>query len=192
MKMNLSCRIAISSLFIIMTSLSSLSQSIKYNGDIETSFVVPGKFATAQINAATTHGVYFSKPRLFVGAGAAIGWNIDAEFWNKVYPVYGDIRKDFTINKRLITFIDAKAGYSFQGGWSGNISDSGVDYGFYCYPSIGLRFATNQKCGLYLKLGYTYQAATLSYGYGVNDKWMSGCSRHNAGGFSATIGFSFQ
>lgn len=191
MKTNSYFRIALSSLLIIMASLPALSQSIKYNGDIEAGVVVPRKYAIAQINAATTHGVYFSKSLLFVGAGAAIGWNIDAEFWEKVYPVYGDIRKDFIINRRLTTFIDAKAGYAFEGDHTGTLG-GGIKYGLYCYPSLGLRFTINQTYGVYIKLGYTYQSVTSFsdvYGPGIP---IADNERYNAGGFSATIGFSFQ
>lgn len=190
--MNFFTRLAFSSLFITMSVLPAISQSVKYNGEIETGVVVHTKFATNQINAATTHGVYFESPQLFIGAGAAIGWNIHADFYNKVYPVYGDIRKDFSINRRFTAFIDAKAGYSFEGDSTDMLGDCGLTYGFYCYPSIGLKFATSQKCGIYLKFGYTYQSATQSwewYGDGIKH---AGSERYNAGGFSTTIGFRFN
>lgn len=67
-----------------------------------------------------------------------------------------------------------------------------TDYGFYCYPSAGVKMALNQKYALYLKLGYTYQSATFYYGYGVSGQWLQGSRHHNAGGVSATLGFTFQ
>ncbi|MDE6638385.1 MAG: hypothetical protein K2K32_09165 [Muribaculaceae bacterium] len=192
MKMKLSTRLVLSSLVIMISALPALSQSIKYNGDIETGVVVHTKFATNQINAATSHGIYFTSPQLFIGAGAAIGWNINAEFYRKVYPIYGDIRKDFSINNRFTFFIDAKAGYSFQGDSIDVLGDCGLTYGFYCYPSLGLRIATSKKCGLYLKCGYTYQNATKSWEWYADGIKFAGSERYNAGGFSASIGFSFQ
>lgn len=191
MKTNLSTRLAFSALSIMMSGFPAISQSIKYNGDIEAGVVVPTKFATAQVNAATTHGAYFTSPQLFIGAGAAIGWNIHPEFYNKVYPVYVDFRKDFTINNRFSAFIDAKAGYSFQGDQTYSDSDSGLNYGFYCCPSLGLKFATSPKCGIYLKFGYVYQSATLSWELFGNG-YHAGSERHNAGGLSTTIGFRFN
>lgn len=178
-------------LFVSGSTLPAFSQSVKYNGDIEVGVVATRKYATAQIDLSTTHGAYFTRPRLFVGAGGAIGWNIDGEFWNKVYPVYGDIRKDFSINRLFSAFIDAKLGYSFQGDHSGMLGDCGINYGLYCYPSAGLRFAIGQQYGIYLKLGYSYQNATQSYLWYANEHKFEGSDRYNAGGFSASIGFSF-
>ncbi|MDE5997089.1 MAG: hypothetical protein K2G77_02640 [Muribaculaceae bacterium] len=192
MKKEFSTRLVFSFLFIMMSVHPALSQSVKYNGDIEAGVVIHTKFATNQINAATTHGIYFANPQLFIGAGAAIGWNINAEFYNKVYPIYGDIRKDFTINSRLTAFIDAKAGYSFQGDSTYIDCDCGLNYGFYCYPSLGLKIDTSQKCGLYLKLGYTYQNATRSWKWYADGIKYADSERYDAGGLSATIGFSFQ
>ena len=192
MKMKLSTRLVLSSLLIMISALPALSQSIKYNGDIETGVVVHTKFATNQINAATSHGIYFTSPQLFIGAGAAIGWNINAEFYRKGYPIYGYIRKDCSINNRFTFFIDAKAGYSFQGDSTDVVGGGDLNYGFYCYPSLGLRISTSKNCGLYLKCGYTYQNATKSwelYGDGIK---FAGSERYNVGGFSASIGFSFQ
>ena len=178
-------------LFVSGSTLPVFSQSVKYNGDIEVGVVATRKYATAQIDLSTTHGAYFTRPRLFVGAGGAIGWNIDGEFWNKEYPVYGDIRKDFRINRLFTAFIDAKAGYSFQGDQTSIVCDCGIKYGFYCYPSAGLRFAIGQQYGIYLKLGYSYQNATHSYLWYANEHKIEGSDRYNAGGFSASIGFSF-
>ena len=178
-------------LFASISPLPASSQSVKYNGDIEVGVVATRKYATAQIDLSTTHGAYFTRPRLFVGAGGAIGWNIDGEFWNKVYPVYGDIRKDFSINQLFSAFIDAKLGYSFQGDHSGMDGDCGIDYGLYCYPSAGLRFAIGQQNEIYLKVGYTYQNATFSYLSFADEHKFEGSYQYNAGGFSASIGFSF-
>ncbi|MDE6511081.1 MAG: hypothetical protein K2L00_03180 [Muribaculaceae bacterium] len=166
-------------------------QSVRYSGDIEAGVVATRKYATAQINAATTHGAYFAKPKLFIGGGAAIGWNIEGEFWEKVYPVYGALRKDFTINRRFTTFIDAKAGYAFEGDHTG-MCGGGIKYGFYCYPSAGLRFTLNQTYGVYLKVGYTYQSVTSFPDIFLLDRHLYDNKKYNAGGFSATIGFTFR
>lgn len=189
MKTNLFRRIATAMFFTTISTVEIFSQSVKYNGDTEVDVVASQKFATAQVGLSTTHGVYLSKPKLFIGAGASVGWNIDAEFWNNVYPVYGDIRKDFTINRLFTTFVEAKAGYTFKGNPTGVMSDSGVDYGFYCYPSIGLRVRTSDHCGVYLKMGYTYQNTTMSW-YAGGEK-IDNSKNYNAGGFSVSLGFSF-
>ena len=139
MKSNYSHRIATALFFTVLFTIEIFPQSVRYNGDVELGVVATRKYADAQIDLSTTHGVYFLKPKLFVGAGASLGWNINGEFWNKVYPVYGDIRKDFTINRLFTAFIDAKAGYSFQGEDTGMLCDCGIDYGFYCFPSAGVR-----------------------------------------------------
>ena len=191
MKSRHSLKCAIAMLFVSICSLSTSAQSVKYSGDVEAGVVASRKFADAQIGVSTTHGAYFANPKLFVGAGALVGFNINGEYCDEVYPIYGDIRKDFTINRLFTVFIDAKAGYSINGNNTGILSDSGIDYGFYCYPSIGLRFATSRQCGIYLKLGYTYQEATESYFWATNGNIDKGNTQYNAGGFSASIGFSF-
>lgn len=96
MKMNFFTRLAFSSLFITMSVLPAISQSIKYNGEIETGVVVHTKFATSQ------------------------------------------------------------------------------------------------KCGIYLKFGYTYQSATQSWEWYADGIKHAGSERYNAGGFSTTIGFRFN
>ena len=190
MKCKFSRFAAIAILFAVTSSVEIFPQSVRYNGDVEAGVVATRKYATAQINAATTHGAYFAKPQLFIGAGAAIGWNIEGEFWKKVYPVYGAIRKDFTVNRLFTAFIDAKIGYSFQGDYTGMLG-GGSDYGFYCYPSAGLRFAIDQRYGVYLKVGYTCQNATESYLSYADGHIFEGSHKYNAGGFSASLGFSF-
>ncbi len=72
------------------------------------------------------------------------------------------------------------------------LSDSGLDYGFYCFPSAGVKVSIGEKYGVYLKVGYTYQQATHTYmsfhsGYDIRDER----AKLNAGGFSASIGFAF-
>ena len=191
MKCKFSRFAAIAILFAVTSSVEIFPQSVRYNGDVEAGVVATRKYATAQINAATTHGAYFAKPQLFLGAGASISWNIKGEFWEKVYPVYGAIRKDFTINRLFTAFIDTKIGYSFQSDHSGIDCDCGIDYGFYCYPSAGVRFAIDQRYGVYLKVGYTCQNAIQSYLWYADGHIFEGSQKYNAGGFSASLGFSF-
>lgn len=191
MKYKFSRYAAIAILFAVTSTAEIFPQSVRYNGDIEAGVVATRKYATAQINVATTHGAYFANPRLFIGAGAAIGWNIEGEFWKKVYPVYGAVRKDFTVNRLFTAFIDTKIGYSLQGDSSGMLCDCGIDYGFYCCPSAGVRLAIGQEYGLYIKVGYTYQDATHSHLWYADGYKHEGSRRYNAGGFSASLGFSF-
>ena len=191
MNTKFSRRIATAMFLAAISAVEIFPQSVKYNGDAEVNVVVSPKFATAQIGLSTTHGAYFSKPKLFVGAGASVGWNIDAEYWKNVYPIYGDIRKDFTINRLFTAFVDAKAGYTLKGNNTGSISDSGADYGFYCYPSVGVKVKTSDCCGLYLKIGYTYQHASLSHLWYASGEKIDGSENYNAGGFSVSLGFSF-
>ena len=191
MKSDFSRRMATAVFFAAMITSEIFPQSVKYSGDAELGVVATGNFANAQIDVSTTHGVYLAKPQLFVGAGAAAGFNIDGEFYNMVYPIYGDLRKDFTINRLFTTFIDARAGYTFKGNHTGTISNNGLDYGFYCYPSAGVRVKTSERCGIYLKVGYTYQEATLSYLSFTDEYGHNGSKKYNAGGFSFSLGFSF-
>lgn len=190
MKSNLFRKIAATVCFAALSAIDIFPQSVRYNGDVELGVVATRDYADAQVDLSTTHGAYFIKPKLFVGAGAALGWNIQGEFWNKVYPVYGDIRKDFTLNRLFTAFIDAKAGYSFQGGLTGMLGDCGIDYGFYCCPSAGVRLTIREPYGVYVKIGYTYQDVTLSY-FWIGEHVHEGSSKKNAGGFSASVGFSF-
>ena len=191
MKSKISPRIATAMFFAAISTGELFPQHLKYSGDVEADVVASREFAAAQIGISSTHGAYFVKPQMFVGVGASIMWNIDAEFWNNVYPVYGDIRKDFNINRFFLAFVDAKAGYTFQGNSTGMIGNCGIDYGFYLYPSVGLRVRTSDRCGIYLKIGYTYQHTIFSYfiiGPGIIHE---GNRKYNTGGFSASLGFSF-
>ncbi|MDE5850431.1 MAG: hypothetical protein K2H38_09835 [Muribaculaceae bacterium] len=190
MKFKFSRYAASAILFAVSSTVEIFPQSVRYNGDIEAGVVATRKYAAAQVNAATTHGAYFARPKLFIGAGASIGWNIQGEFWEKVYPIYGAVRKDFTINRLFTAFIDTKIGYSFQGDNTG-VLGGGIDYGFYCYPAAGLRFAIGEQYGLYLKVGYTYQNATDYYLWWADGHKFEGSHKYNAGGFSASLGFSF-
>lgn len=177
----------VTTLLLVASSSSLKAQEVKYNGDIAAGVVNTSHFSDAQITIGTTHGAYFTKPKLFIGAGALVGLNINPERIDQAIPVYGDIRKDFPIGGRFTTFIDAKMGYTFVGSRTAVHNDSALDYGFYFYPSTGIRFATSERCGLMLNIGYTYQNATFKYLMGdVNGK-----QRYNAGGFTASIGFYF-
>ncbi|MDE7348006.1 MAG: hypothetical protein K2N48_14845 [Muribaculaceae bacterium] len=191
MKSKIFRRIATGVFFTAMFTSEMFSQSVKYSGDAELGVVATENFANAGLGLSTTHGAYFAKPQLFVGAGASAVFNIDGEFYNTVYPIYGDIRKDFSINRLFTAFIDAKAGYTLDGNQTGTINDSGLDYGFYCYPSVGLRVKTSERCGIYLKVGYTYQDATLSHISHTEGELIEGSKKYNAGGFSVSLGFSF-
>lgn len=192
MKSRFQQSLAAAALLAVIFTPQAFSQSIKYNDDVEVGVVTTRDYdGTVQINLATSQGVYFSKPKIFVGAGAAIGWNMHAEYWKNVFPVYGDIRKDFTLTKRFTAFIDAKAGYTIKSNMTAMICDCGLNYGFYCYPSAGVRFSLIDRFGVFLKIGYTYQEATSSYQRFANHQMISGSSRINTGGFSASIGFSF-
>ena len=127
MKSNFSRRMATAVFFTAVFTSEMFSQSVKYNGDAELGVVATENFASAQTGVSTTHGAYFSKSQLFVGACVSAGFNIDGEYYKTIYPIYGDIRKDFTINRLFTAFIDAKAGYTFEGEDTGMIGDSGLD-----------------------------------------------------------------
>lgn len=191
MKSKITRRIAMAILFLSTFTVEMFPQAAKYSGDGEIGMVATQKYATAQIGVATSHGAYFVKPQLFVGAGASVGFNVDADYYNTIYPIYGDIRKDFAINRLFTAFIDAKAGYTFNGKLTENNTDSRINYGFYCYPSAGLRVKTSERCGIYLKVGYTYQDATLTYMERSNTSSDGNSQKYNAGGFSVSVGFSF-
>lgn len=191
MQSKITLRLATFLLFVALFTTEVFSQSVKYNGDVEVDVVATRHFASAQVGISTSHGAYFVNQKLFMGAGAMVGVNINAEFYKNVFPIFADVRKDFPINRCFTTFIDAKVGYSFKGNNTGMLCDCGVDYGFYCYPSAGLRFAINDNYGVFVKLGYTYQAARMSFFLLENEEWSKGNKRHNAGGLSISLGFSF-
>lgn len=191
MKSTITRHLATFLFLVALFSPEAFSQSVKYNGEAEVDVVATRHYASAQVGISTSHGAYFVNPKLFIGGGAMVGFNLDADFYKNLFPIFVDVRKDFSINRHFTTFIDAKVGHSFEGNDTGMLCDCGVDYGFYCYPSAGLRFSINDKFGVFVKLGYTYQAAKSSYFWIANGVIHSGGVRHNAGGFSASLGFSF-
>ena len=184
---NITLKLILSTIILITSTSMLRAQTLKYNGDVAAGVVTTAHFSDAQITVGTTHGAYFTKPKLFVGAGALVGFNINPELIDQIIPVYGDIRKDFPIGGRFSTFIDAKIGYTLVGSRTAVRNDGGLDYGFYFCPTTGIRFATSDRCGLMVNIGYTYQNATYNY----TTEPFIGKRRYNVGGFTASVGFYF-
>lgn len=173
------------------TPSTAVAQNVSYEGDVEFNVLVPRKYAEAALSLTTTHGAKFNKPGLFLGVGAGAGFLIDSEFGNFINPLYGDIRKDFRISSRVSTFIDAKIGYTL--GSYGDIpyGDFGINYGFFCTPTMGIRYALNRRYGLKFSIGYTYQDTKFEYDYITETVFETRVRKANAGGFTASVGFTF-
>lgn len=159
---------------LILSFLPMSGQGVSkgYRGFVDIGYTIGvGDFDNGRFEITTTHG-YQALPWLFVGGGIGINrWsgNLDATST----PLFGVIRFDVSFGGKLSPFVDFKIG--------GNLGDM---RGFYFHPSLGGRFALNEKCGLSLAVGYTLQKARV---YWRDIEW----TIENFGGVSIKAGLDF-
>jgi len=101
-----------------------------------------GQKGEDRIELATSHGYQYK--RLFIGGGAGAHYYADSE--KITVPLFGNLRYHL-FPKKIITYIDARAGYSFIG-----------YEGVYFAGSIGVRVPMrSSNRGFFVAAGFTYQ-----------------------------------
>jgi len=146
-----------------------------YKGYVDLGYGIGvGDFDEGRIEFSTTHG-YQILPYLYTGVGVGFNYFHGAESYN--IPIFADFRGSYPVpDSRLAPFIDMRLGYS-----AGDID------GFYFSPSVGIRIATSEKCGLNIGLGYEMQKCDVYYlwDYGVIE------DTGNAGALTIKLGLDF-
>lgn len=142
-----------------------------YKGFIDAGYAFGvGDYGADRVLVTTSHG-YQVNPYFFAGAGAGFNYYTDGEVFG--VPIFADFRGTFPIkNTKVAPFIDMKIGYT--------VAD--VE-GFYLAPSIGVRFATSNKVGINIGIGYEMQKAEVYDYYGSDTATI--------GGFAIKLGFDF-
>lgn len=121
--------------------LSSVADGViptGYKGMVDLGYGIGvGDFGEDRIIFTTAHGYQFC-PYFFAGVGAGVNYYHDADAWG--VPIFGNLRGMLPItNSRISPFIDMKIGYT--------VADA---EGFFFSPSLGIRIATSEKCGVNL------------------------------------------
>ena len=83
-------------------------------------------------------------------AGIGVGANIMVANSSRTYPIYADIRTDFSQFVKLI-FLDVRAGVALN-----YLEDDISQAGAYVSPSVGFNLASGTTFRSYITVGYTY------------------------------------
>lgn len=143
-----------------------------YHANVEVGGIVGvSDYGDNGFSVLTSHG-FMLNSSLFLGIGVGyeyyMGWDVYS------VPVYANAKYYF-LNGRWSPFIDAKIGYSCSGA-----------LGLYANPSIGVRYAFNDKYGVTVSAGYNMQSETFYYVDSPGDEF-----RELMGGLSVKVGFEF-
>lgn len=148
-----------------------------YKGFVDLGYTAGvGDYAIGRFELTTSHGFQFN-PYLFLGGGT--GFQIYHEADVVTMPIFVDFRANFTKGS-IVPFAGVKAGYSAQ-----LTDDGGV--GFYCAPSVGVKFMVNRRMALNLTAGYTVQMIDIGY----SDNYYNYSGSVNMGGVSFKVGLEF-
>lgn len=133
-----------------------------YKGFIDLGYTIgTGDWGVDRIELSTSHGYQFN-PYLYVGAGVAANYYLDAEVVG--LPIFAHVRGNILDNS-ISPYIDFRIGYS-------PLEDV---QGLYMAPSVG--------CKIYsfnVSVGYVMQKVEAYWG-----------DSENCGGFSLKVGFEF-
>ena len=116
----------------------------------------------------------------YVGLGVGIHYWTDEDMDFGNIPLFADFRADF-LESSVTPFLDLKIGYAF------GLNDNGN--GFYCNPSVGVRFAVSSSYGINVGLGYEVQMCKIYYSSYLGDYY--GWKVENFGGISLKVGMDF-
>ena len=152
---------------------------IGYRGFVDDGYTFGvGKWKNAgRLEMTMSHG-YQVVPWFYVGLGVGIHYWEDMDFGN--IPLFADFRADF-LESSVTPFLDLKIGYAF------GLNDN--DNGFYCNPSVGVRFAVSSSYGINVGLGYEVQMCKIYYFSYLGDYY--GWKVENLGGISLKVGMDF-
>ncbi len=148
----------LSALFCLISAASAIAVEPGYRGFVDLGYALSvselqvtagGKTYTSDISdrimVSTTHG-YQIAPYVFVGAGVGLTYWYDSDNKSVGVPIFADLRADILPESRFCPFVNAKIGYS--------VADI---EGLYFNPTIGVRFALTEVCGLNIGVGYQVQ-----------------------------------
>lgn len=122
-----------------------------YKGHFDLGYVFDlSDYDAGRLELTTSHGYQFNS-HFFAGIGVGVDYYTDSELVG--VPIFADF-KITPWNSKIAPFFDAKIGYS--------VADI---EGVYFAPTIGCRFALNDKLGLNVGLGYVLQRATVYYSW---------------------------
>lgn len=86
-------------------------------------------------------------PYLFIGAGSGLQYLTDLE--KACIPVFADI-KGYLLKGSITPYVSLKIGYKFP-------LYAGLDGGFYCSPTVGVRAMTTNRSAIILGIGFSSQ-----------------------------------
>lgn len=135
-----------------------------------------GTYGTGRVELTTSHGFQFN-PYLFIGGGT--GFQVYHEASVTTMPIFADFRANFTKGP-VVPFTGLKLGYTTQ------LNDDG-GLGFYCAPSVGVKFMLTHRMALNLTAGYTVQMVDISF----TDDYYNYSGSINMGGVSFKLGLEF-
>lgn len=123
------------------------------------------EYEIGRFEFSTSHGIVFNRNYNYISA-AFLGFGIGGQIYSEedallyLFPFFIHTKIHF-IDSRVTPFLDFKLGYSWGtiNSWDEMFeSDSGISIGgLYVAPAVGVRFATGNKSGISLSLGYTLQ-----------------------------------
>ena len=120
---------------------------------------------------------YQFNPFFFVGAGLGVDYHFGE---NCIFlPLYANGRINF-IDNPVSPFFDLKIGYSVYEG-----------KGAFLAPSIGTRFAIDQRCGFTFSVGYNLQRGGMPTYSCYNYNCFNGSTTKTLNGISLKIGLDF-
>lgn len=144
-----------------------------YKGHLDLGYVFDlSDYDAGRLELTTTHGYQFNS-YFFAGIGVGVDYYTDLDAIG--VPIFADL-KITPWNSKTSPFFDAKIGYS--------VADI---EGVYFAPTIGCRFALNDKLGLNVGLGYVLQRATVWYSSG----WWWDEATESLSGLSLKVGLDF-
>ena len=154
---------------------------IGYRGFVDDGYTFGvGKWKnTDRLEMTMSHG-YQVVPWFYVGLGVGIHYWTDEDMDFGNIPLFADFRADF-LESSVTPFLDLKIGYAF------GLNDNGN--GFYCNPSVGVRFAVSSSYGINVGLGYEVQMCKIYYSSYLGDYY--GWKVENLGGISLKVGMDF-
>lgn len=165
--------------YSLNTENTSNKHSLRgYRGFVDVGYTIgTGDYSAGRIELTTSHGYQFN-PYIFLGGGTGLQIFHEAEC--TAMPLFVDFRVNFK-KGAIVPFAGVKTGYTFM------LNDDTDDLGFYCAPSVGVKFMTNHRMAVNLSLGYTVQL----FDYNYKDYYYYYYATKNLGGVSIKLGLEF-
>lgn len=171
------------------SSLSEYGAKAGYKGFAEFGYTFGVGDGTDRLSLYNTHGYQIDK-NFFIGAGVGVNYFTKGELFNM--PIFADFRVNI-LDFGITPFVGVKAGYSLF-----DVS------GFFFSPTVGCRFAPNDKIAYTFTFGYELQRFSITTEYRYDDgyydsnfnwqsRWITekNTNSGNAGGLVMKVGIEF-